>query len=460
MQDFSDDIIIKDQSGKFLKLRDGELLQTKEPTSSGAGIKQKEIIEDIIRESGIKFSDKNLDKRLRDIILSRVNNSRDRLETKENLLKSRDKGGLSLDEESAEKVVNITEKYLQSPDIFHPEKKPAPEPLEKVSKKSYSQINWGNIADEIMIELKVAASGDKKDKLKKAITTYLRDVRDKIELKDVLSKEESKGGLGLASDKIDRIIEAADKKKAVKIPSKSLPKTRKIEKTPPQRGNEIKRNVLSKEEKEKKRIANKPSPEKEHKKPVIAPPPPAKKSPEMDFGLSKRRTILTGKRGFEDKEQIKPRPQKKKQPEKKVSLSDHYPNNRSGQKSVEPNSTPKRPKLQDVKYEPKLVGPVEELKRMTLGDLRKISADPETAAERIKDKINVLGEESLGKKIQGIKAWRQSPIYKMYLELGQKSLKSGLPVGKITEELGQDKEKSLTEEEFNAIMKLNKELRF
>lgn len=119
-----------------------------------------------------------------------------------------------------------------------------------------------------------------------------------------------------------------------------------------------------------------------------------------------------------------------------------------------------RPRIEDIKYKPKLVGPVEELAQLQIRDFRQLSDNPQKAADIIRGKIDNLGEEALSKKVEAIKAWRESEIYKTYLELGSKALMESKNIKDLGNELKAGDKKYLTEEEFYAIMDLNKTLRF
>ena len=119
-----------------------------------------------------------------------------------------------------------------------------------------------------------------------------------------------------------------------------------------------------------------------------------------------------------------------------------------------------RPRLDDVKYVPKLVGPVEELREMTLVDWRRLNANPVLAAEKVKEKIGLLERESFTKKLDGIKAWQESEVNKIYLEIGRESLQKGLSVDKIIASRSAAGQPAITFEEYRAIMELNRYLRY
>jgi len=114
----------------------------------------------------------------------------------------------------------------------------------------------------------------------------------------------------------------------------------------------------------------------------------------------------------------------------------------------------------DVKFSPKLVGPKEELARLSLVDFRRLSRDPLSATGKIMDKINLLDQESFQDKIDGIRAYEQSEIYKTYLAIGRESLKTGRAVGEVIRDWQGKGKEVLSEEEFKAILELNKSLKF
>jgi hypothetical protein len=116
--------------------------------------------------------------------------------------------------------------------------------------------------------------------------------------------------------------------------------------------------------------------------------------------------------------------------------------------------------VSDVKAAPtKLVGPVDELRTISLRDFRHLSKDPSEATLKIKDKIDLLENQSFGHKTDGIVAWRESPVNKLYLEILRRSLE-GKPVPDVIGEMEGGGEDYLSKAEFDAIMALNRNLRF
>lgn len=116
--------------------------------------------------------------------------------------------------------------------------------------------------------------------------------------------------------------------------------------------------------------------------------------------------------------------------------------------------------MTDVKKGYKLFGPVEELASLTLENFRRFANTPAERAGKILTRINVLAKDSLIKKSAGITAWKQSPIYKMYLAIGQASMEHDLDVKQVIAEYQKEGKDIISMEEFEAITDLNRQLRF
>jgi len=142
----------------------------------------------------------------------------------------------------------------------------------------------------------------------------------------------------------------------------------------------------------------------------------------------------------------------------------------SSLKFARPERTSSANQMTDVKKGYKLFGQVEELASLTLENFRRFANTPETRAAKVLARINVLAKDSLIKKSAGINAWRQSPIYKMYLAIGQASMEHGLDVKQVIAEYqkegsprfssGAAGKDIISLEEFEAISDLNRQLRF
>lgn len=116
--------------------------------------------------------------------------------------------------------------------------------------------------------------------------------------------------------------------------------------------------------------------------------------------------------------------------------------------------------IMDVKRGNKLYGPVEELAGLNLENFRRLGKSPSDRTSKIMAKINLLTHDSLVRRSAGIKAWKQSNLYKVYLAIGQASMEHNLDVKNIIDEYQNQGKDIISIEEFEAITDLNKQLRF
>lgn len=116
--------------------------------------------------------------------------------------------------------------------------------------------------------------------------------------------------------------------------------------------------------------------------------------------------------------------------------------------------------LNPEKIKKTLTGPVEELEVMSLNTFRRYGSTGLERAQKILQKINILEKDSVTKKTLGITAWRKSPVYQLYLELGSASLMKGQEISQMIADKKIAGQEVLTFEEFQAISDLNKLLRF
>ena len=119
-----------------------------------------------------------------------------------------------------------------------------------------------------------------------------------------------------------------------------------------------------------------------------------------------------------------------------------------------------KPTVSDVMSSPRrLTGPVEELGSLTLQDFRRLSKSPQEAILKIRDKLDLLKDESFESKVAGIRAWRNSVVNRLYLDALRQSL-VGRPVNEVLSEMAKGNGEALTKPEFDVLMELNRKLRF
>ena len=97
---------------------------------------------------------------------------------------------------------------------------------------------------------------------------------------------------------------------------------------------------------------------------------------------------------------------------------------------------------------------------MNLVNFRRLAPDPESAAQKIQDKIELLEEQGFNQKVAGIKAWRRSPLNQLYLALSHEAFAMGEDMAVILEEKKSVGGETLKPREFEAILQLNTRLSF
>lgn len=108
----------------------------------------------------------------------------------------------------------------------------------------------------------------------------------------------------------------------------------------------------------------------------------------------------------------------------------------------------------------KITGPIDELRYMNLINFRRLSTDPTEVFKKIAQKLKVLEEIDYSKMLEGIKAWRQSPVNKLYLKMFFKASNEAISLSQVIEKLKLAEEDYLSKEEIEALINFNKGLVF
>ena len=130
---------------------------------------------------------------------------------------------------------------------------------------------------------------------------------------------------------------------------------------------------------------------------------------------------------------------------------------------VSPSTIPatgSRPKVDEIRFTSRLAGPVDELRLMSLTDFRRLSKDPVEAARRVEGKVKLLEDQGYDQKIAAVKAWRESPLHRLYLSLSEEALSAGKTLPAVAEERRAAGKEAPTAPELAAIATLNGSLRF
>ncbi len=252
------------------------------------------------------------------------------------------------------------------------------------------------------------------------VNSRLKDVRDSIQTKDMLMRETKVGGMGydsFLSDKISAKIEA----EAIKLHGRPLPK--------------------------------------EHEEKAV-PPPPAKPKPPVPQEVKKPEPIAPVIAKAQPKIAQAPKPIQpsavKPAPSKLITKKAHP----SIPQVRRPTFDAGKPRVEDIKSPTKVMSPVDEIREMSLVDFQRLGQDPIARIDKLTEKIDLLQEESYAKKVQGIVAWKQSAVYRLYLEIGQQSMNQAKSVTEIINIRKQQGLPVISFNEFQMIADFNKSLRF
>ncbi len=128
--------------------------------------------------------------------------------------------------------------------------------------------------------------------------------------------------------------------------------------------------------------------------------------------------------------------------------------------SVPPSLPGEQVMMNDVKFRPRLVGPVDELGTMMPADFRRLSSDPVEATKKIEDLLEALQTTSFEERIRGIQAWRVSPVCKLYAAMAGEALQAGVTLAEVASKRRNKGEESLSPAEMKAIGSLNSRMRF
>jgi len=128
--------------------------------------------------------------------------------------------------------------------------------------------------------------------------------------------------------------------------------------------------------------------------------------------------------------------------------------------SVPPSLPGEQVMMNDVKFRPRLVGPVDELGTMMPTDFRRLSSDPVEATKKIEDLLAALQTTSYEERIRGIQAWRVSPVCRLYAAMAGEALQLGVALAEVASKRRNKGEESLSPAEMKAIGALNAKMRF
>jgi hypothetical protein len=361
-----------------------------------------ELADAIVSELGYNLEDEVLMKRLKNIIVFRLKDVRDELETMEILQKSKKTGGLEMSEAEATKTVAI----------------------------ATDKIKQGLVAPEVDIT-DGPSSGE--------IISFPAKQPFRSRRISLADKQAKSRPAESVQEEISDIVEAVQPAETVNVPQK--PDVSQVEL--PQISEEDGLPVIQ-------------SPQGDD----LMIPPKNLNKPVRSQLLSETRPKNVQPVKKEYQKPVAPARPDSIAPVQKPVAPKPFPQPRSAPVSPPKPQKKNRPSLDGVKVGSSLVGPVEELGTMTLIHFRRLGQTPYEAIAKVKEKIGLLEKESYASKLAGIDAWHKNEVTRFYRLLGQESMSQGRSVEDIiSERLAQNKP-TLSTEEFNSITEINRQLRY
>jgi hypothetical protein len=365
-------------------------------------------------------------------------------------------------------------------------------PVVDVSKKSEVPANLESVMEEVVVRDKTSPVAveiirslnikfkdeEKRTKFLVLLDKYLRGIKDRFSARQIFTANLASGGFGLTDKMVDSIFIMAQEiekgeyekaKKGLRVENDILAKINKLS-----HGN------IS-DDHEARSINKKKAPE------LLAPLVPAI-IPESEFPMiienvpekvkEKLAEIKNDFDKIENFSQVKEEKGSLKKEDNSISTDDKKETLESkkppeiitpveiapkirpmtGKVDIKPDSSGKI-KIDDVRRV-KTTGPIDEIKYMDLTNFHRLSESPDEAFQKIKKKLEVLENIDYGKMLEGIKAWRQSPVYRLYLKIFSKASEERISVDRVIENLKNSKQEYLSREEINALIRFNKSLAF
>ncbi|MBU1148688.1 hypothetical protein KKI23_01220 [Patescibacteria group bacterium] len=253
------------------------------------------------------------------------------------------------------------------------------------------------------------------------VNSRLKDIRDYLQTKEMLTRDVKVGGMGFNPDLVDKIlakIEAA----ATELHGKPLARVHEA-KTP---------------------ISQPTTPQ-----PPKPPIPEALTRPVAKPISEPSKTTIA--------ESPKPLPKKVIVQPRAKTLAKQAP---GMPYVIRPSFEANKPRVEDIKQPTRVLSPIDEIRELSLLNFQRLADSSQGRIDKLTEKLDILQEDSYAKKAEGIKAWKQSPVYRLYIEIGQQSMVQGKAIEEIIRSRQQQNQPVITFDEFQLVADFNKSLRF
>jgi hypothetical protein len=375
--------------------------------------------------------------RLRDVLISYIKGVRSEEQVLDILQRKQVEGGLGFAKQQAEAFVREMKDYLGTTEVmsetafaqwlqdYQRESESEQATIASSAAKTGDKKTEGMIGerrerkfDPILeeavdqtitnIALKAPLDEHLTTRLRNLISSRLRDVRNRQQIQTMLQREEKVGGMGFDAAEADRITQVIEntyneKRTAVEEEAKSK--------------------ILKIQEEQKSKVE-------------------ARKKRESEEHAEWYREKVMGSKGEDALRSIITETNKKPLAAGTPTLMA-----RGGVDGITGPGT-------------RLTGLADELRGMDIEAFRRLSRDPQQAAEKVNEKLETLKRESFDRWTDGVEAWRQSPLQQQYLKLVTESFSSGKPVAQLVEEKRKTDPRLPSAEELGAIIALNGRIQF
>ncbi|MCH7492675.1 hypothetical protein IID19_03765 [Patescibacteria group bacterium] len=455
--DFSGGFLIKDVRGRFKKVQGDKIVDIEEQTSSTVdpSVETKEILETVVKKQEVDVSTQPIPAP-----------SPPTPETPPRKIPvpkplppiSSSEKAISLmepdDEKEIAKQVSKLKNLVAQPGLD------LPVAISTAIEKIIHQNNL-RFDDEVMLK-----------RFSKVLESRLRSIRNSIETKEVLSRQKKIGGLAMTEEVAQKVISSVEEE-AESLYRTGLTKDQ-IDKAK-EKKDEARRTVADGTD-------QKITPMFVEAPPAFVPRPggavhnkeqsvvskPAVKNNEENTEILAESIKQEIKEVSQKREDAVPQEMPKSIPpampatKPSVIEDDHELYGKPDEEM--PRITPvrqidkQRPHMADIKQPIQVVGPVDELGQTDIKEFRRLGTNPQDAAEKIVEKIDLLEEESWPMRMDGIAAWKKSPLNKLYVSIGRQSMDSSKIIQEVINQLSQSGQPHLLMEEFLAINEINHKL--
>lgn len=120
---------------------------------------------------------------------------------------------------------------------------------------------------------------------------------------------------------------------------------------------------------------------------------------------------------------------------------------------------PERPAMADIRRPAStIIGPAGEMSTLTLMEFRRLGQGANDTTQRLFEKFQHYQKDSFALWAQALAGWRQSEVYRIYIDMGRQSLDQGIPIREVEKQRAASGLGYLSEHEFTAIADLNRRL--